>query len=231
MKKLLILPLLAAFIGVVVASAASTTDLSRQNWWAFNVKPDTASYWDINRAAPQPDGGVQAPVNRFNSHTTGSYLVYLLNYYNLDITGKTIHAEMNWTPGNYENRSSCGDSYVRLEFQDVTAGPYTPNDYWWSVIALDLDTDPDASGILEASLSDRTAWSNMGGRLATDETANWSYGGDTIAQSSYEGFTQATQKVKQVGLSFGNSCRYASGVALVGGTGTFTLESFTVTSP
>jgi len=38
-----------------------------------------------------------------------------------------------------------------------------------------------------------------------------------------------SKNVKQLGLSLDNGFSYASGVALLGGTGTFTMSSFSVT--
>ena len=37
--------------------------------------------------------------------------------------------------------------------------------------------------------------------------------------SPYDGFTKAMQNVKQLGLSFGSSCTYASGTAINGAPG------------
>ena len=169
----------------------------------------------------------------------GSFAVYLLANYNVDITGKTITAGISWTNTvgtaltAFATRSaSCSSgSYVRLEFQDVTAGPYNPNDYWWSTASLDLNAM--AAGNLTVSLGDRTTWTNMIGAPATDTTTtswlNWNTGLVEPMDTPYNGFTKATKNVKQIGLSFGNACSYASGVAVVGDTGTFTMTSFTVT--
>ena len=70
------------------------------------------------------------------------------------------------------------------------------------------------SGTLSASLANCTLWTNMDGISACVDTA---------------GFANATQNVKQLGLSFGSSGTYASGVARDGGAGTFTVSAFTVT--
>lgn len=232
MKRLFVLPLLAAMLlgGALAVTAASTTDLSSANWRAYNVKPATSSFWDINKAASVSTGGVQIPIAQFLTPTTGSFAVYLLDNYNVDMTGKTIAANVSWTPSTaYTTRSStCTGAYVRLEFQDVMAGPYDSNDYWWSTVSLDLNTL--TTGQLSASLADRTLWTNQSGKSATDTTANWvEWQGDTVAMSPYDGFSQAMKKVKQVGLSFGSSCTYASGVAIAGDVGTFSLSSFTIT--
>lgn len=213
----------------IPALAAKTT--IGDNWRVFNGMPATAKFWDINQPKIT-SSGISFPVQQFLSKTTGSFAIYLLNNYNIDMTGKTLNAAMNWTAGTYETRStSFPGAYVRLEFQDTTSGAYTSNDYWWYSGSLDLNALP-AEGILTASLADRTNWTNVCGQVATDVTphpgANC-VGGTDPAVSPYDGFTNAVKNVKMVGLSFGSAGSYASGVALDGGTGNFTLSSFTIT--
>ncbi len=73
---------------------------------------------------------------------------------------------------------------------------------------------------------------NVCGQAANDTTphpgANC-VGGTDPAVSPSDGFTHAMANVKQVGLSFGSAGSYASGIALDGNPGTFTMTSFTVT--
>lgn len=175
-------------------------------------------------------GGVLFPIQQFDSTTTGSFAVYLLNNYNVDLTGKTITSDATWTTGVYKTRSDVfPGAYVRVEFQDVASGPFTSNDYWWNTGSLDLNTA--SSGTLTASLANRTQWTNICGQSATDTVAHPGpncVGGTDPAVSPSDGFDNAMKNVKQVSLSFGNASRYASGVALAGGTGTFTLSSFNV---
>jgi hypothetical protein len=210
-----------------VAVAKAPSDLMGQQWRVYN-RVFTPSLWDINKVQ-RVGTTIQFPVQQFVSTTSGSFAVYLLNNYNVDITNKALTASVDWTAGVYKTRSDvCPGAYVRLEFQDVTAGPYDSNDYWWSTVNLDLNAV--TSGTLTASLADRTAWTNQNGMLATDTTTNWTdWTGATVALSPYDGFTNAMKNVKQLGLSLGSSCTYASGVALNGGPGTFTMSSFTVT--
>lgn len=170
------------------------------------------------------------------SPTEGSFAVCLLNNYNVDMTGKTLTSTTSWTLSTqYVTRSTwatvdpCPGAFVRFEFQDVTAGPYD-NDYWWSTVNFDLNAV--ASGTLIASLADRNLWTNQAGKSATDTTPNWvDWTGKIVALSPYDGFTKATANVTQLGLSFGSSCRYASGIAIDGGTSTFTMSSFSITTP
>jgi hypothetical protein len=218
-----------ALAALVTAFAASSSDVGK-NWRVYNGEPAASSFWDINPVKTTADG-VQFPVQQFESPSTGSFAIYLLNNYNVDMTGKTISAtDMNWTGGTYETRSTVfPGAYVRLEFQDTTSGTYSSNDYWWYKGSLDLNAVQ--SGNLTASLADRANWTNVCGQIATDVIAQPGpncVGGTDPAVSPYDGFTNAVKNVKLVGLSFGSSGSYASGVALDGGTGTFTLSTFTI---
>lgn len=241
-KALLIVSALAGIMALVAvvpafASPPKATDLlsNGNNWRVFNAMPDTAKFWDINKAQSDGSSGVTFPFQQFQTTSTGSFVVYLENNYNVDLTGKTITANVNWTPGAYTNRGTgpAADAYVRLEFQDVASGNYTSNDYWWNAGSLDLNTV--SAGTLIGDLTDRTQWTNVCGQSATDTTAHPGpncVGGTDPAVSPYDGFTNAMHNVKQVSLSFGRASRYASGVTWNGDpstTASFDLTSFTVT--
>lgn len=218
-----------AILGIIAAAPAfSQVDLGKNiNWRVFNVMPATTFYWDINKA--QSSGNtVEFPIQPFVSETSGSFAVYLLANYNYDITGKTFSTDVSWIPGVYKTRSTAfSGAYVRFWFQDVTSGPYDMNDYWWSTSSLDLNTG--GSGSWSASL-DRAGWTNLCGKAATDTTVSVDCMTGTMTNlSPYDGFTRAMKNVKQLGLSFGSSGSYASGVAITGDTaGTFTVNKFTV---
>ena len=205
--------MMVALVSSTVFAVAPTTDLMGQAWKVYNVKPATSSYWDINKVK-LTNGTLQFPIQQFDTPATGSFAVYLLDNYNVSLkTSQTLSATMNWTAGTYETRSTVyPGAYVRFEFQDVTAGPYTASDYWWSTASLDLNVVP-VSNTLSVSLANCALWTNMDGISACVDTA---------------GFANATQNVKQLGLSFGSSGTYASGVALDGGPGTFIVSAFTV---
>lgn len=217
--------LLMLSFAVPVAAAPGTTDLMGEQWRVYNVKPATSSFWDINKLRAGT-----FPVQEFVTTTSGSFAVYVLNNYNVDMTGKTLTTDLSWSPStSYVTRGTAGSgAFVRFEFQDVTAGPYDSNDYWWSTVNLDLNAL--TSGQLIASLADRALWTNQSGKSATDTTEDWQqWQGDIVHTSPYDGFTKAMKNVKQLGLSFGNASSYASGIAIVGGTGTFAMTSFSVT--
>lgn len=220
---------------VTVFSQVNLNNQSNTNWRIYNVKPATSSFWDINKAADTSSGGLQFPIQPFLTdfltNKAASFVVYLLANDNKDITGKAFSTTAFWTPGVYDTRSTSHEAFVRFEFQDVTAGPYDMNDYWWSTGSNSLDLNAGSSGTLTVSLASPALWSNLCGKSATDTTVYSGpdcLGGSYPAVSPSDGFTHAMKNVKQAGLAFGNSSRYASGVALEGGTGTFTVISFTI---
>lgn len=219
-------------IATMPASAQGKSQDLGKNWRVFNVKPDTSSFWDINKAADLPGGVVQFPIQPFLTKTTGSFAVYLLNNYNVDMTGKTFNMNATWTPGSYETRStSFPGAYVRFEFQDVTSGPYDANDYWWSTGGNSLDLNAATGGTLTVSLNDPSKWSNLCGRSATDTTAPYTdcITGNQIDVSPAAGFANAVKKVKLAGIAFGSSGSYASGVAIDGtNAGNFQVWNFTI---
>lgn len=223
--------LLALSFAVPALAAKSTSDITATNWRVYNGMPGTAKFWDINQPKIT-SSGISFPIQEFQSTSSGSFVIYLLNNYNVDMTDKTISATgLSWDPGPYKTRSTtCSGAHVRLEFQDVASGPYDSNDYWWSTGSNSLDMNVVSSGSLEMSLANRDLWTNQAGLSANDHITNWTdWTGAIVAMSPYDGFTKAVKNVKQVGLSFGSDCRYASGVARVGGAGDFTLSSFTIT--
>lgn len=227
--------LLASLASGMVA-AKSTTNLIGGQWRIWNVMPATSSYWDINKTTAP---GQSFPVQQFQSTTTGSFAVYLMNNYNTSLNEtQTLSTTAYWTPGSYETRSMPpSGAYGRFWFQDVTSGPFTSSDYWWysgtsGVLDLSASTSASALVSVSAALSDRAHWSNICGQYATDTHA---YPGTNCvgttdpAVSPYDGFTNAMANVKEIGLSFGSGSRYASGIALDGRPGTFTMTAFTVT--
>jgi hypothetical protein len=223
----------AVALGLLMAPAfASATPSVGSNWRVFNAEPATSFFWDINKAQSDGSGGVTFPFQQFESTSTGSFVVYLENNYNLDLTGQTITAGASWTPGTYATRSTVfPGAYARAEFQDVASGHYTSNDYWW-YSGQTLDLNSGSTGTITAPLSDRAHWTNVCGQVATDTTPHPGpncVGGTDPAVSPYDGFTNAMKNVKQVNISFGSAGSYASGVAAVGtDAATFDLTSYTI---
>lgn len=243
MRKLGIVTSLFAAIALVIAASAPALAGGGQTaigqWRVFSVMPSTSAFWGIDKAAADGSGGVQFPFSQFESTTTGSFAVYLTHNYNVALTGSTtITATANWTAGTYDTRSTVHPgAYARIEFQDVSSGGYTSNDYWWySGDEFDLNNSSQAAGkTVTAALSDRAHWSNICGQAATDTTPHPGpncVGGTDPAVSPYDGFTNAMTNVKEVNLAFGSSGSYASGVAAEGtSSATFDMTGFQVAAP
>ncbi|OGG19045.1 hypothetical protein A3D78_06785 [Candidatus Gottesmanbacteria bacterium RIFCSPHIGHO2_02_FULL_39_14] len=212
--------MLASSVFPALASSPFKSDLSNNNWRVFNINTAVPKLWDINKAQSLDAGGVGFT---FNPLSTGWFTVYLKTNYNVDLTNKTIIANVDVIadPGTlfWTRSTTCAntgaDAYVRLEFQSAT-GNYEASDYWWSTGAnsKNLSTlatsGPDTLSFSTAVPSD---WSNINGQTGS---------GDPV------GFAAALKNVKEIGVAFGSSCRYASGVNVSGGTASFQLNSFTV---
>lgn len=212
-------------LGLSGALPASAADLTGNSWKVYTIKAATNSWANLSKATSVPAGGVKFDFQPYSSTTTGQYSVYLLTGVSkLNLTGKTITASVAAaaTLGSafYTRSTACdntgSDAYVRLEFQSTTSGPYSPSDYWWSTgaNAINLSTlVTEASDSLSFSTTNPADWSNINGQSGTDDP---------------DGFANAQKNVKQIGLAFGSSCRYASGVAISGGSGSFHLLSYSI---
>ena len=222
--------MLASSVFPALASSPFKSDLSNNNWRVFNINTAVPKLWDINKAQSLDAGGVGFT---FNPLSTGWFTVYLKTNYG-DLTGKSsIIADTSWTESTqYVNRALTSDGALfRLYFQQAQ-GNYNANDYWWNTNSLDLNAV--SSGTLTGNLTDRTQWTNLCGKSATDATVYSGpdcVGGTYPAVSPFDGFDNAKRNVKEVGLSFGRASRYASGVAINDDTApaSFQLNSFTVT--
>jgi hypothetical protein len=71
--------------GAALAKGPSPTQLIGQQRRIWNVMPATGSCWDINKTQAVATGGLSFPVQQFQSATTGSFAVYLMNNYNVSL--------------------------------------------------------------------------------------------------------------------------------------------------
>lgn len=101
---------------------------------------------------------------------------------------------------------------VRFYFQTSNAGGFDETHYWWSNPVSWTLTN--GSMTLTNPLSPAT-WSDYNG-----------HAGDVTAYTA--GFYAALSNVTDIGLSFGGGCFFENGVGTTDGSGTFTLNSFTV---
>lgn len=139
-----------------------------------------------------------------------------------NLSGKTVSATATLSnlPGPvtyYNEPDACGGttSYVRYFFETSNAGGFDETHYWWSnPVAAPLDTDGPV-GLASVSFNG-SMWSDFNGH----------FGNDSLYST---GFQNAVNHVTTIGLSFGGGCFFENGVGTSDGTGTFTLNSYTVT--
>ncbi|HEV2218405.1 MAG TPA: hypothetical protein VGV88_12635 [Candidatus Dormibacteraeota bacterium] len=99
---------------------------------------------------------------------------------------------------------------VRLYFETSNAGGFAFTDFWWSDTAAAVLANGTVT-ITASVLS--TGWSDWNGQPAA---------------GNVDAFNQAASNVTLIGLSFGGGCFFANGVGTVDGSGTFDLDSFSV---
>jgi hypothetical protein len=223
---------LGALVTAIAVMALLTTsvfaaDLSGKAWKVYNIDAASGTKWDINKAAAIGGGtGVTFNFQPYSgSVTSGWFSVYLLSNYNVAVTNRTLSATVNVgvTPGTlfYTRSTTCAnandgtDAYVRLVILAASSN-YGPSSYWWATGtgAGNLFTMENVPTNLFLSTTNAAAWTNIGGQTGLQDPA---------------GFAAAMKGVKQVGLAFGSSCRYASGVAVANGSGRFDMTNFSIT--
>jgi hypothetical protein len=139
-----------------------------------------------------------------------------------DLTGSTVSATFEisgaTSPFIYFGEPSCGNtiSTVRLFFQTSNAGGFNETHYWWSNPLSAVLANTGGTITLTASLNDPGAWSDFFGHFGNDP--------------AFPGFFDAVSNVTTIGLSFGGGCFFENGVGTTDGSGTFTLDSFIVSS-
>jgi hypothetical protein len=137
-----------------------------------------------------------------------------------DLTGKTITATFEISGATsafiYFGEPSCGNtiSTVRLFFQTSNAGGFDETHYWWSRPGSAVLANTSGPITLSANLSDLGAWGDFFGHSGDDPL--------------FPGFTDAVSNVTTIGLSFGGGCFFENGVGTADGSGTLTLDTFTV---
>lgn len=225
-------------IGVTVAATAKYLNVTVLSSTLFGPN------WKILDRVTLPNGSVNFMTRHPDANSTGGisfplldesvgFTSYMLTNWNADLTGKTITTNVKTFLGSgifIANPTDCsgGIPTVGIEFQRTSAGAYDSNDYWWSTDRKSMETLL-VGGTLTGDLNDRSNWINQSGKSATDHEKDWTeWQGDVVHMSPYDGFTRAMKEVKEISFSFG-ACGYARGVATEGGSGTFTLNNFSVT--
>ncbi len=199
--------------------------------WSAGVVAAGGSDWHVGYYTPSPHGALS-----FASADMPATGLATLNFTNLpntallvttqgsssllgDDRGKRITATFDISNAGvftyFGEPGACGfvAANTRLFFQTSNAGGFNETHYWWSNPA----SQPLANG---KSLT----------VTATVNGAEWSdfYGHFGDAPGFSQGFTDAASNVTTIGLSFGGGCFFENGVGTVDGSGTFTLDSFTV---
>lgn len=138
-----------------------------------------------------------------------------------DDTGMTVSATFEITGATgafiYFGEPSCGttNSYVRLFFQTSNAGGFDETHYWWSNPVHYNLANTTAPVTLTESLGNAAGWSDFFGHFGNDP-------------AYAAGYAHAVANVTSIGLSFGGGCFFENGVGTSDGSGTFTLEAFSV---
>lgn len=124
----------------------------------------------------------------------------------------------------YYGEPSCGptpqdggiEANVRFFFETSNSGGFDETHYWWSnpISWPLLDQTSNGSGSISNSLNG-AFWSDYYGHL----------GDDPLYAARYQA---ALSNVTLIGLSFGGGCFFENGVGTTDGSGTFTLDSFSV---
>ena len=136
-----------------------------------------------------------------------------------NLTGKTITANFTisgatgaftyWGEGTADN-PCVNPANTRLYFTTDNGGGFAFTHYWWS--------NPSSAYLANGTFS----------VTATVEPAEWSDWNGQGGLVEPAGFADAASNVTLIGLSFGGGCFFENGVGTTDGSGTFTLNSFSV---
>ncbi len=213
---------------LAIPAFADNSGQSASGWHIGYYNPSNRAL--SNAEAPSAPGGV-ASLNFTNQPNTALLTTdqkaknpSLLG----DLTGKTVSASFALTglstshPVIYYNEpDACGGTtaYVRYFFDTVNSGGFNETNYWWSnPTSLPLTVDGTYS-IPPVSLIGAN-WSDYYGHFGTNANSDGFNGA--------AGFKFAVGHVTNMGLSFGGGCFFENGVGTNDGSGTFTLNTFTV---
>jgi hypothetical protein len=210
----------SSFVGMSMITAGEKVDLatgeSARQWRAEDVFLQPCDYWGwhVRKPLVLDPCGFEVP---FNNYWSGEYTVYLHNTWTGDLTGMeitaTISIRVDSGDPEFLTRTLGDTAFVRLEFQ-TTTGSWDELDYWWSYSCFSLDELVGTSKTLTVPLDDGASWQCING--------GWT--GETHAEE----FAEALANVHEVGVSFGRSASWASGVAVDGGEATFVVESYII---
>lgn len=224
MRKVLALAVvvLATAVGVLADKGANwkvySINRSKQSLGATLVKPDPTDGSISFAFLSTPD---TAFLLANHPSYRGSLLGSLLNKTASAIVGVTVTGTPSFT---YFGEPGCGagTAAVRFFFETDTSGKFDENDYWWS--------DPTVEKLVPAKVAMATLLTGDKEMEVTFEPSQWTnVNGHRAGTSPYTAaFIAAAEDVRQIGLTFGDGCSFASGVGLSGGSGVFQLKQFVV---
>lgn len=209
-----------SLVGLSMIAVGEEIDLatgeSAGQWRAEDIFLQPCDYWGwhVRKPLVLDPSGFEIP---FNHYWSGEYTVYLHNTWTGDLTGMEIVAKISIRKDSgdpvFLTRTLGDPAFVRLEFQ-TTTGSWDVFDYWWSYKCVSLEELVGGKATLTVPLDDGALWQCINGGW-TGETNETEY-------------SEALANVHEVGLSFGRSASWASGVAVDGGEATFIVESYVI---
>src|ERR1044071_7862334 len=127
-----------------------------------------------------------------------------------DLRGKTVTATFTNSGEGTADNPCVNPANTRLYFTTDNGGGFAFTHYWWS--------NPSSAYLANGTFS----------VTANVEPAEWSAWNGQACPTQGDGFNDAAANVTTIGLTFGGGCFFENGVGTVDGSGTFTLNSFSV---
>jgi hypothetical protein len=201
-----------AIATIVLSSAPALADASTWKDGYYTPSGRALSFADANNAGIASIDFTNQSNTALLVTTHGAAKGTLLG----DLGGKTITAtfHVSGVTGSfiYFGEPSCGGTTAnaRLFFQTDNGGGFQYTHYWWSDVAWTALSNGDFS--LTATVTP-PGWSDWNGQTGVSQSA---------------GFMDAASNVTTIGLSFGGGCFFENGIGTDDGSGTLTLDSFSV---
>jgi hypothetical protein len=208
----LVLVGMTAIATVVMSSAPALADASTWKDGYYTPSGRALSFADANNAGIASIDFTNQPNTALLVTTHGAAKGTLLG----DLRGETITATFHVSGVNgsfiYFGEPSCGGTTAnaRLFFQTDNSGGFQFTHYWWSDVAWTALANGGFS--LTATVLP-PGWSDWNGQAGVDQVA---------------GFNDAASNVTTIGLSFGGGCFFENGIGTDDGSGTLTLDTFSV---
>ena len=198
----------AAVAALLVSSAPAMADAS-----IWKVGYYTPSGRALSLANAKPGSGI-ASLDFTDQNNTA--LLVTKHGAGQDLRGQTITAtfEITNVTGAFtyfgEPDGSGAPATTRFFFQTDNGGGFAYTNYWW--------TNPESAVLADGTFT----------LTATVEPAEWSDWNGQPGASQSAGFLDAASNVTTIGFSFGGGYFFENGVGTTDGSGTFTLDSWSI---